>query len=84
LNEEVIVNSVEGRVGKVFKEALNLDPAQYGDSLIYNEVEGWDSVGHMMLVAALEQEFDCMLEMDDILDMSSYRKAVEILRPHSN
>jgi acyl carrier protein len=83
LSEDVIVNSVEGRVGKVFKETLNLDPAQYGDRLIYNEVEGWDSVGHMMLIAALEQEFDCMLEMDDILDMSSYRKAVEILRPHS-
>jgi acyl carrier protein len=34
----------------------------------------------MALVAALEQEFDCMLEMDDIIDMSSYSKALEIMR----
>jgi len=83
LSEDVTDNSVEERVGKVFKETLNLDPAQYGDSLVYNEVEGWDSVGHMMVVAALEQEFDCMLEMDDILDMSSYRKAVASIRRYS-
>ena len=80
MSEDTTENSVEGRVGKVFKETLSLDPAQFGDSLVYNEVEGWDSVGHMMLVAGLEQEFDCMLEMDDILDMSSYQKAVEIVR----
>lgn len=71
--------SVSERVSKVFVETLNLDPAQYGGSLIYNEVEGWDSVGHMMLIAALEQEFDCMLEMNDILGMSSYDKAIEIM-----
>ncbi len=42
--------------------------------LIYNEFQGWDSVGHMTLIAALEEKFDCMLEMDDILDMSSFEK----------
>ena len=47
--------------------------------LIYNEYPGWDSVGHMTLVAALEDKFDCMLEMDDILDMSSYAKVCEIM-----
>lgn len=47
--------------------------------LIYNDYPGWDSVGHMTLVAALEEKFDCMLEMDDILNMSSYAKVCEIM-----
>jgi acyl carrier protein len=84
LEEDITTNTVAHRVDKVFMAALSLDPAQNGDSLLYNEVQGWDSVGHMMLVAGLEQEFDCMLEMDDILDMSSYRKAVEIMSRYSN
>jgi acyl carrier protein len=71
--------SIEQRVSKVFIDTINLDAAQGADRLLYNEVEGWDSVGHMMLVAGLEQEFDCMLDMDDILEMSSFAKAVEIM-----
>lgn len=84
MSEDVAANSVEHRVNKVFKEALKLDAAENAESIIYNEIQGWDSVGHMMLVAGLEQEFDCMLEMDDILDMSSYQKAVEIMDRYSN
>lgn len=79
MNVEQHAGSVEQRVSRVFVETLNLDAAQGADRLVYNEIEGWDSVGHMMLVAGLEQEFDCMLEMDDILDMSSFAKAVEIM-----
>ena len=33
----------------------------------------------MTLVAGLEEAFDCMLDMDDILDMSSYDRALDIM-----
>jgi acyl carrier protein len=36
----------------------------------------------MTLVAAIEQEFDLMLDTDDIIGMSSVAKAEEILRKH--
>ena len=45
----------------------------------YQSVELWDSVGHMSLVAALEDEFDIMIDTDDIIDLSSYEKGKEIL-----
>lgn len=70
---------MEERVRKVFVDVLSLDPGANAAGLVYNESQGWDSIGHMRLVAGLEQEFDCMLEMEDILDMSSYEKAVEIM-----
>ena len=70
---------MEDRVSKVFFEVLNLAPGSDPARLVYNESEGWDSIGHMRLIAGLEEEFDCMLEMEDILDMSSYDKAVEIM-----
>jgi len=47
--------------------------------LQYQQVELWDSVGHMSLVAALEDAFDIMMETDDIIDLSSYEKGQEIL-----
>ena len=47
--------------------------------LVYQGIEAWDSVGHMTLVAAIEDNFDIMLDTDDIIDMSSFEKAQEIL-----
>ena len=47
--------------------------------LQYQGVELWDSVGHMSLVAALEDEFDIMIDTDDIIDLSSYEKGKAIL-----
>ena len=51
-------------------------------NLQYQQIELWDSVGHMTLVANLEDAFDIMLETDDIIDFSSYEKGKEILSSH--
>ena len=45
----------------------------------YQGVEAWDSVGHMTLVAALEDAFNISLDTDDIIDLSSFEKGQEIL-----
>ena len=47
--------------------------------LKYQDIEAWDSVGHMSLIAALEEAFDIMMDTDDIIDLSSYEKGKEIL-----
>ena len=50
-----------------------------GDDLEYNSIPEWDSVGHMGLIAELEEVFDIMMEMDDIIDFSSYKKGFELI-----
>jgi len=47
--------------------------------LEYQSVAAWDSVGHMALMAVLEESFDIMMDTDDIIDFSSYKKGKEIL-----
>ena len=47
--------------------------------LNYQDIEAWDSVGHMSLIAALEDAFDIMMDTDDIIDLNSYEKGKEIL-----
>lgn len=70
---------MEQEVLKIFAEVFSTPADVDASELIYNDYPGWDSVGHMTLVAALEDKFDCMLEMDDILDMSSFSKVCEIM-----
>lgn len=48
-------------------------------ALEYQSIEAWDSVGHMVLIAALEEKFDIMMEMDDIIDFSGFERGKEIL-----
>ena len=44
------------------------------EGLAYQAIPEWDSVGHMQLIAALEDAFDIMFDTDDIIDFSSYEK----------
>jgi acyl carrier protein len=65
-----------------FVTALEVTPGE-APTLTYGESKSWDSVGHMALVAALEDTFDIMMEMDDIIDLSSFEKGKEILRKYA-
>ena len=50
--------------------------------LEYQGIQEWDSVGHMSLIAAIEEAFDIMMDTDDIIDFSSYQKGKEILKKY--
>ena len=64
---------------QAFIETFELQDASILEDLKYTGIEAWDSVGHMALIAALEDSFDIMMETDDIIDLSSYKKGMEIL-----
>ena len=61
-NKEKYVNA--------FVEALEVSADQVA-GLKYQEIPNWDSVGHMGLIAAIEDAFDIMMDTDDIIDLSS-------------
>ena len=63
---------------KVFIEIFDINEEALKD-LKYQDIDQWDSVGHMSMIAALEEEFDIMMEMDDIIDFSSFKKGIETL-----
>jgi acyl carrier protein len=64
---------------QVFIDSFSVTADQLNESLVYQSVQQWDSIGHMGMVAALEDAFDIMLETDDIIDFGSYLKGIEIL-----
>ena len=64
---------------QIFIESLSIDESALNDNLEYNKIESWDSIGHMAMIAGIEEAFDIMMETDDIIDFSSYKKGLEIL-----
>ena len=63
---------------KAFIDAFGIEEKDLA-GLEYQGITNWDSVGHMNLIAALEDAFDIMMDTDDIIDFSSYEKGKEIL-----
>ena len=64
-----------------FTGTLSVSNTELTD-LTYQGVANWDSVGHMALVAAIEEAFDIMMDTDDIIDFSSFEKGKEIMRKY--
>ena len=62
----------------VFVETFEVT-AEQAQGLKYQDIEAWDSVGHMGLISALEEAFDIMMDTDDIIDFNSFEKGKEIL-----
>lgn len=67
---------------EAFIETFDLKQDQLNSSLEYQSVNAWDSVGHMALIAELEDVFDIMLEMDDIVDFGSYETGIKTLQKY--
>ena len=66
----------------VFIKSLSIEKTNFNENIKYNEIEEWDSIGHMTLMSGLEDEFKITLETDDIVDFSSFKKGKEILNKY--
>lgn len=67
---------------KTFTEIFGINESEL-NGLKYQDIENWDSIGHMSLVAAIEDAFNIMLETDDIIDFSSFERGKEILNKYN-
>lgn len=67
------------KYNQAFIESFSVEESVIKDDFEYNTIPEWDSIGHMALMAALEEAFDIRMETDDIINFSSYKKGLEIL-----
>ncbi len=67
------------KYNQVFIESFSVKEEQLNENLVYQSVQQWDSIGHMGMIAALEEVFDIMMDTDDIIDFGSYHKGIELL-----
>jgi acyl carrier protein len=63
----------------IFEESIQLD-SSYDLSLesMFEEVPGWDSIGHMLIITALEENLDIELEIEEIIGVNTVQKLINI------
>jgi acyl carrier protein len=70
------------KYNQVFAETFDLNKDSIPNDLQYNSIPAWDSVGHMAMISGIEEAFEIMLEMDEIIDFSSVSIGIDILAKH--
>lgn len=63
----------------VFMDALELNEADLGENCTVQNIEKWDSIGHLALVNALEDTFEILMDSDDIIAFRSYEEGKKLL-----
>jgi acyl carrier protein len=70
------------KLKSAFREALPLPDDVNYDQVVYGQTNGWDSIAHMTLIVAIETQFDVMLTTEQLIALSSFSKAQELLQQH--
>ncbi len=66
----------------VFTSIFMVEESALG-SLKYQDIAAWDSVGHMSLMTALEETFGIEMDIDDIIEFSSFEVGRKILSKYN-
>lgn len=64
---------------KIFCEVFDAKESDLNEDFTFNKVDKWDSVAHMSLISALEDEFDILFDTEDILSYGSFENGQKIL-----
>ena len=67
---------------EAFSKSLSIDKKKFNEKIKYNDIPEWDSIGHMTLMSDLEDGFNISIDTDDIIDFSSFKKGIQILKKY--
>jgi acyl carrier protein len=66
----------------IFMDLFSVSENQLDEKFVYQSVPEWDSVGHMGMIAALEDTFGIMMETEDIIEFNSYTIGIAKLKKY--
>ena len=60
----------------VFEESLDIDACDLSLESKYEEVENWDSLGHVRIVGEIEDRLDIEFDIEDIIGQDTVQKLI--------
>ena len=76
------MNNLE-KLNAIFCSVFSVDVSALNDEFDKSSIDGWDSVRQLSLTTTIEDEFDIMLDAEDILELTSYNNAKQILAKYN-
>ncbi len=67
------------KLNQIFCEVYSVEESALNEGFVNTNVETWDSIHQLSMVAAIEEAFDLMMDAEDILEMTSYVNVKNLL-----
>lgn len=67
------------KLNQIFCEVYSVEESALNEDFVNTNVETWDSIHQLSMVAAIEVAFDLMMDAEDILEMTSYVNVKNLL-----
>ena len=64
---------METKIKNVMSSIFDVELDQIDDTTTQGDLEHWDSMGHMNLVVALEEEFELVFDEEEIIEMMNFK-----------
>lgn len=75
---------VFNRLNEVFRDVFDDETIVVIDTTTSEDVEDWDSLEHINLIAAVEQEFDMKFSMGQVVTMKNVGEMADIIMSQVN
>lgn len=71
------------RLNDVFRDVFDDDSISVNDDTTADDIDGWDSLIHITLVEAVEDEFDIRFDMKTVVKMKNVGEMVDYIEEES-
>jgi acyl carrier protein len=75
---------MKNKIKNIMASVFEMPIENLQDSFSQHDIENWDSLHHLNLVIELENEFNISLEPEEIGEMNSFEKIVELVKSKTN
>lgn len=74
---------MEEKINKILVNVLKVPLDNVSENLSMDDIDNWDSLSHMNLIVAIEDEFEIELSGDDIAEMINFNTIRSIITKYS-
>lgn len=73
------MDKVYERLNEVFRNVFDDEEIVVNENTTSNDIEDWDSLEHINLIVAVENEFGIKFDMSEVTSMKNVGEMVEII-----
>ncbi|MCH5324078.1 MAG: acyl carrier protein [Eubacterium sp.] len=68
------------RLNEVFRDVFDDDELEVEEGTTADDIDDWDSLSHITLISAVEDEFGIRFKMGEVSSMKNVGEMVEIIK----
>lgn len=72
-------NEIYVKLNEIFRDVLDNDEIELQDSTTADDIEEWDSLGHIQLVVAIEKAFGLKFQSSEIISWKNVGEMVDAI-----